>query len=249
MVRGKAAASEVDDFDLAPRVGPDQDIFGLEVTVDEAQVMHKLEPLEALASDLLQAGKREVALCPALSVELGKLVQVVPKKLCDYEEVLLEIEVIIQLQEVVLVPGVVRIDVLEDLDLVQGLVEKVLVVLYDFDADIGPISQVNALYGLAECCCSQELKDLVPPCDDAIDFYRIVLGLFKPCPVALVDNLEVKAIVVDCVVTFLLRDARQIRQTKKNFRSKACTNCTTLRVKRTTLRVKCTTLQVKCTTP
>ncbi len=118
MVGHEARAAEVDDLDFASAVTADQHVFGLEVAVDQSQLVHKLEALEAFARNLLQARKGEVALGPTLAVELGELVQVVAQQLRDDEQVLLEVEVIVQLQQVVLVARVVSIDVLEDLDLI-----------------------------------------------------------------------------------------------------------------------------------
>ena len=53
MVGDEAGGAEVDDLDLAPRVGLDQDVLGLEVGVDEAQGVE-----EGQRGQHLEAGKQ-----------------------------------------------------------------------------------------------------------------------------------------------------------------------------------------------
>lgn len=122
--------------------------------------MHELEALQAFARDLLKAWEREVALCPALPVKFREFIQVVPQQLCHNEEMLLKIEIVIQLQKVVFVPSIVRVYVLEDLDLIERLVKEILVVLDYLDANIRPIRQVDALHRFTESCCTKKFKDL-----------------------------------------------------------------------------------------
>mmetsp|Transcript_34759 Transcript_34759/g.82390 ORF Transcript_34759/g.82390 Transcript_34759/m.82390 type:complete len:207 (+) Transcript_34759:792-1412(+) len=105
----------------------------------------------------------------------------------------------------VLVPAVVRVDVLEDFDLVQTLIEEVLIILDDLDADVRSIRQVHALHRLRKRCRSQKLEDLVASSNDAVDVDRIVLGLLEACPIPLVDDLQVKAVVVDRVIIHFRR--------------------------------------------
>lgn len=100
----------------------------------------------------------------------------------------------------VLVAAVVGIDVLEDLDLVQTLVKKVLVVLDDLDTNVGAISKVDTLNRLGKRCCAKEFKDLVAPSNNTVDVDWVVLGFFEARTVPLVHNLQVKAIVVDGIV-------------------------------------------------
>ncbi len=44
----KQGAGQTDDFDFASRIGADEDVLRLEVAVDQPQLVHELEALQAL---------------------------------------------------------------------------------------------------------------------------------------------------------------------------------------------------------
>jgi hypothetical protein len=61
-----------------------------------------------------------------------------------------------------IVVAVLRVEELEDFDLVKRLVEEVLVVFDYFHAHIASVCEVNALYCLAEGCSAEKLYNLIP---------------------------------------------------------------------------------------
>lgn len=93
------------------------------------------------------------------------------------------VEVVVEAQDVVLVRGVVLVDVLEQLDLVQALVEEVLVVLDDLHAHVHPRLQVVRLDRLAERRAAQVLRHVVPPRHHRVQLHREVLLLLETGPV------------------------------------------------------------------
>jgi hypothetical protein len=89
VVSREARGAEVDDLDLAARVGLDEDILGLEIAVDQVEAVHEAQGVEALRGDASQAGEGEVRLTARLAVVAGELVEVVAQQLAHDEEVLL----------------------------------------------------------------------------------------------------------------------------------------------------------------
>lgn len=75
--------------DSAPRVGLDENVFGLEVGVDEAQRVQEGEGVQDLARDLLHARQGEVRRVTLIPVVLLELVQVGAQQLAHQEQVLL----------------------------------------------------------------------------------------------------------------------------------------------------------------
>jgi hypothetical protein len=98
MVMDKARAAEVNDLDLASGVRLDKNIFGLEIAMDEFEVMDEAERVEDLLRDFLEPWNVEVQLLFDLSVVLRILVQIVPEQLSNDEQVLFVVEVINQLE-------------------------------------------------------------------------------------------------------------------------------------------------------
>lgn len=98
MVMDKARAAEVNDLDLASGVGLDKNILGLEIAMDEFEVMDEAERVEDLLRDFLEPWNVEVQLLFDLSVVLRILVQIVAEQLGNDEQVLFVVEVINQLE-------------------------------------------------------------------------------------------------------------------------------------------------------
>ena len=93
MVAREARGAEVDDLDLAARVGLDEDILGLEIAVDQVEVVHEAQGVQALRGDAPQPGEGEVRLAARLAVVAGELIEVVAQQLAHDEEVLLVVGV------------------------------------------------------------------------------------------------------------------------------------------------------------
>jgi hypothetical protein len=66
-----------------------------------------------------------------------ELVEVVFEQLCDEEEVLLVVEVVVEVQDVVRVGVTLTVDVTQELDLIEALVKEVFVVFDDLKAHLG----------------------------------------------------------------------------------------------------------------
>eukprot|EP00965_Chrysotila_dentata_P132703 4387935-Pleurochrysis_carterae.AAC.4 len=92
--------------------------------------------LQCLSRDALDPRQGEVRI--GVPVEH---VQVIPKQLRHYEQMLAVVEKLDQSQDTLFTVRVIPVEVLQDLDLAEGLVEKVLVVVHHFDAD-RPVSPV-----------------------------------------------------------------------------------------------------------
>mmetsp|Transcript_5455 Transcript_5455/g.16157 ORF Transcript_5455/g.16157 Transcript_5455/m.16157 type:complete len:242 (-) Transcript_5455:140-865(-) len=164
----ETGGAEVNDLHLASAIRADEDVLGLEVAVYQPQGVHVVQRREHLVRYLLQPPKGEVRLIAALAVELRELVEVVPKQLRDDDEMFFVIEVVIQTEHAVLVNVPVHINVLQQLDLVERLVKKVLVVLDDLHANHLVVLQVQALDCAREGRGPQILEDLVPRGDDGV---------------------------------------------------------------------------------
>lgn len=145
MVIDEARGAEVNDLDFTSAVRLDEDVLWLQVAVNEPQGVHVVQGSQDLSRDLLQPSDGKVRLISAFPIELAELVQVVTEKLGHDDQVLLVVEVIVEAQDVVVVDIAVYIDVLQQLDLIQGLVEEVLVILDNFHADHLVRVQVQAL--------------------------------------------------------------------------------------------------------
>ena len=187
-----AARAKVDDLDLAPAVALDQDVLGFQVAVYEIQRVKVLERRQQLPRDLLQRRQREVGLLARLEVVPLKLVQVRAEELGDDEEVLAMVEVVVHPQDALGVVRVLVVDVPQQLDLVQGLVEVVLVVLHNLEADDVAGVEVHSLHSLGERGASEVLRELVPPGDDVADSNREILLLLEARAVQPVDDWQVE---------------------------------------------------------
>lgn len=118
MVGGEAAAAEVDELDLAPAEGLDDDVLGLDVAVDQLQRVDEHQGLQHLLHDALQARHGVVRLVIRLADEAAELVEVLFEQLGDYEEVLFAVEEVDQPQHVVVVRVPAGVNVLQQLDLI-----------------------------------------------------------------------------------------------------------------------------------
>ena len=88
----EATATEVNDLDLATRVRLDENVFGLQIAMDQLKIVDEGKRLQDLLSDSLQPGNVEVKLLLHLAVVLGVLIEVISQELCHDEQVLLVIE-------------------------------------------------------------------------------------------------------------------------------------------------------------
>lgn len=135
MVVDKARTTKVNNLNLASGVGLDEDVFRLQVAVDELKVMDEAEGVKDLLSDALQTAHVEVYLLLSLSVILRVLIQVVSQQLSHNEEMFFVVEVVDKLKEVLFVEVLaVCVDVAEQFNLINTLVEIVLVVLDNLHA-------------------------------------------------------------------------------------------------------------------
>ena len=83
----------------------------------------------------------------------------------------------------IFVVGVLSVDVREQLHLVQGLVEEVLVVLYDLHAHVRPCRHVVRLDGFTERGRSQEIRHQVTGRDHGVEEDREVFLLLESASV------------------------------------------------------------------
>mmetsp|Transcript_33345 Transcript_33345/g.107263 ORF Transcript_33345/g.107263 Transcript_33345/m.107263 type:complete len:259 (-) Transcript_33345:260-1036(-) len=102
------------------------------------------------------------------------------------------VKVVVHAQHVVLVARVVLAQVSQELDLVERLVEEVLVVLDDLDANHLARVQVEALHRLGEGGRAEVLLDLVARRDQRVQPDREVLILLEAGPRALVHHPQLQ---------------------------------------------------------
>mmetsp|Transcript_68350 Transcript_68350/g.193686 ORF Transcript_68350/g.193686 Transcript_68350/m.193686 type:complete len:267 (-) Transcript_68350:911-1711(-) len=159
--------------------------------MNEPQSMDVLEGLEQLRGDPLQVPEREVGLLAALPVELRELVQIISEEFRDDDQVFLVVDVVDQPQAVDVIDVVdVGIYDLEQLDLIEGLVYKLLIILDDLHADHLTGMKVQALHCPRKCSRAQVIQHLVASCYDAVHLDREFLRLFEACTVPLVHDAE-----------------------------------------------------------
>ena len=99
----EATASKVNNLDLTAGVGLDEDVFRLEIAVDQLEFVDKGQCIQDLLRDLLQTRHIKVELLLHLTIVLGVLVKVVTQEFGHNEEMLFVIEEVDQLKEVLLV--------------------------------------------------------------------------------------------------------------------------------------------------
>mmetsp|Transcript_22157 Transcript_22157/g.53016 ORF Transcript_22157/g.53016 Transcript_22157/m.53016 type:complete len:397 (+) Transcript_22157:1153-2343(+) len=157
----------------------EEDVLRLEVAVDEPEPVEEAQALEHLLGYGLEAREVEVQVVPALPVVLLELIEICPEQLADDEEVLLVVEVVVHAEDARGVRRVRLVHVLQQLDLVQGLVKVVLVVLDDLEADEHPGLEVQRLDRSAERRGAEVVQYLVPPGDAVVDPDREVLRLLE----------------------------------------------------------------------
>ena len=73
----EATATEVNDLDLATRVRLDENVFGLQIAMDQLKIVDEGKRLQDLLSDSLQPGNVEVKLLLYLAVVLGILIEII----------------------------------------------------------------------------------------------------------------------------------------------------------------------------
>jgi hypothetical protein len=199
VICGEATAAEINELDFAAREALDNDVLGLDVAVDQLQRVDEHERLQYLLHDALQAGDGVVRLAVRVADKLAELVQVLLEQLRHDEQVLLAVEEVDQPQYVVVVGVAVGVDVLQQLDLIQGLVEEVLVVLDHLETHpLGFVllgGQVQALQGRGEGGGAQHVVHLVAPRDDGALGVLQVLALLEAGLVRLEDHLQVEVAV------------------------------------------------------
>ena len=83
---------------------------------------------------------------------------------------------------------------LQELDLAQALVKKVLVVANDLDADHPTHPHVEALDGAAEHARAQVFDDAVPARDHCPDVDREIDGFLQPISPRIEDDLQVEVV-------------------------------------------------------
>jgi hypothetical protein len=152
MVVDETRTAKVNDFNLAARVGLNQDIFWFQVAVNQLQIVDKAQCVQDLLSNSLEAPHIEVNRLFNFAVVLRILIQVVSQQLRDNKEVLFVVEVVNKLKQVFLVKILtISIDVTQKFNLVDTLIEVVLVVLDDLHAYHLLGMDVIALDRLGEC--------------------------------------------------------------------------------------------------
>ena len=92
----EATTTKVNDLDLTARVRLDQNIFWLQVTVNQLQVMTKSQRFQDLLCDSLQTRDVEIDFLLNLTIVFGVLIEIIAQKLCHNEEMFLVIEEIDQ---------------------------------------------------------------------------------------------------------------------------------------------------------
>ena len=73
----EATGSKINDFDLTPRVTFNEDVFRLQITMNQIQIMNEVESVKDLFGDLLESWNVEVVFFLDLSVVLGVLIEVI----------------------------------------------------------------------------------------------------------------------------------------------------------------------------
>mmetsp|Transcript_475 Transcript_475/g.1325 ORF Transcript_475/g.1325 Transcript_475/m.1325 type:complete len:346 (+) Transcript_475:66-1103(+) len=147
VVTQEAGGAKVNELDLAPRVGPHEDVLRLEVRVNEREAVDVVQRHEHLPADPLQAAQGEVGRVGVLAHGPGEVVEVLAEELRDDDQVLLEVKVVHQVQAALCINVVsVCLDDPEQLDLVDALVQDVLVVLDYLHAHQLVCLQVQALH-------------------------------------------------------------------------------------------------------
>ena len=77
MVMDETTWTKIDDFDLTLAVALDQNVLGLEIAVNQMEVVNIVKSIQDLLGYLLKSGNIKVVLLFDLSVVLAVFVQVV----------------------------------------------------------------------------------------------------------------------------------------------------------------------------
>lgn len=89
------------------------------------------------------------------------------------------VEIIIQTQKMVFVSGIMLVDILEKLYLIEALIKKIFVVLNNFHTNIHACVKVMCLYSFAKRSWSQILSNMITPSYDRIQNNVEILVLLK----------------------------------------------------------------------
>ena len=196
VIGGEAAASEVNQLNFTAREASDNNIFRLDIAVNELQRVNELERLQHLLHDPLEPRHCVIRIVIAFFYEAAELVEILLQQLGHDEQVLLAVEEVDEPQHVVLVGVASRVDILQQLDLVQRLVEEVLVVLDHLQTD--PLSlvllggQVDALQCRGEGRLSQQVRHLIAAGYDSSLGMLQILRLLEASLVWFKNNFQIK---------------------------------------------------------
>jgi hypothetical protein len=167
MVMDEARGSKINDFDLTFGVRLDQNVLWLQITMDEVELMDKVQSIQDLLRHFLQSWNVEVVLLLNLSVVLGVLIEVVSQKLCNDEKMLFVVEVVNHSEQVFGIKVItVGLDKSQKLDLIYRLIEVIFVVLNDLHTNHLLGMDIVALNGLRERCGTEVFNDLISTTND-----------------------------------------------------------------------------------
>ena len=153
------------------------------------------ERAQRLHGDALDARQREEGLVVVVGEVLAEFVEVVLEQLRDDEEVLLVVEVLAQPQDVVRVRVALRVDVAQQLDLVERLVQEVLGVLDDLEAHVVARDEVRARERAREGRRPNVVDNAVAARDDAAHGRLELLVLLEARAPGLVHNAQREGLV------------------------------------------------------
>ena len=94
MIGRKARRSQVNHLHFASAEALDENVFGLQIAVDDVEFVDKVQRFEDLLCDSFDPCHREVLSVRLFSVVLVELVQVVSQQLCHNKQMLLVVKVI-----------------------------------------------------------------------------------------------------------------------------------------------------------
>ena len=90
----KATGSKINNFNLTPRVTFDENVFRLQITVNQIQIMNKVKSIENLLGDFLKPRNIEVVFLLDLSVVFRILIEIVSKEFSDNDQMLFVVELV-----------------------------------------------------------------------------------------------------------------------------------------------------------
>lgn len=131
----KATGAEINHLDLTSRVRLNQNVFRLQIAMDQVKIMNKVQSVQNLLRHFLQSRNVEIVLFLNFSVVLGILVEIISEKLCHNEKMFFMIEIVNDLQEILRVEVItVSANESEKFDFIDTLIKVVLIVLNNLHA-------------------------------------------------------------------------------------------------------------------